>query len=168
MLLKQKGYSQYFPTFQVESRWSDRTKRIEKPLFPGYVFCSFNPNQRLPILATPGVVQIVGIGKDPEPVDERELEALWCTLRSGVLTRPHPYLKVGERVVVERGPLAGIEGLVTEFKGQFRLVVAISLLQRAVAAEIEANWVRPVQPSPFHPVAGATAWAEPRPVALVS
>src|SRR5690349_1571423 len=84
MLLSQKGYQEFLPTYEVESRWSDRLKRIERALFPGYVFCSFDPSCRLPILATPGVVQIVGCGKEPHAVDERELESLWCTVQSGV------------------------------------------------------------------------------------
>ena len=167
-LLSQKGYQQFLPLYEVESRWSDRTKRIEKALFPGYVFCSFNPNQRLPILATPGVIQIVGIGKEPQPVDQAELEALACTLRSGVLTKPHPYLAVGERVMVERGPLAGVEGMVTQFKGRFRLVVAITLLQRAIAAEIERDWVRPIQRAAVQTVPAVGTWVEASPIALVT
>jgi hypothetical protein len=80
-------------------------------------------------------------------VDEQELESLWCTLRSGLLTQPHPYLEKGERVTVERGPLAGVEGIITEFKGSFRLVVAVTLLQRAVSAEMERDWIRPIRRS---------------------
>ena len=167
-LLSQKGYDELLPTYQVESRWSDRLKRIERALFPGYVFCSFDPNRRLPILATPGVVQIVGCGKEPRPVDEGELESLWRTLQSGVLTQPHPYLELGERVMVERGPLTGVEGIVTQFKGGFRLVVAISLLQRAIAAEIDRDWVRPLRQTPAARPPLPVTWAEPRTVALLS
>jgi len=167
-LLGQKGYAEFLPTYQVETRWSDRIKRMERALFPGYVFCSFDPNRRLPILATPGVVQIVGVGKAPQAVDEQELENLWCTLQSGVYTQPHPYLGIGETVVVERGPLAGVEGIVTQFKGGFRLVVAISLLQRAVAAEIERDWVRPVRQAVSPRMALPATWAEPRAAVFAS
>ena len=86
----------------------------------------------------------MGIGKEPVPVDELEIEAVWATLRSGLWVRPFPFLEVGQRVVVERGPLAGVEGFVTEFKGAYRLVVSIGLLQRSIAAEIEREWTRPV------------------------
>jgi transcription antitermination factor NusG len=160
-LFRQKGYQEFLPTYQVESRWSDRIKRMEKSLFPGYVFCSFNPNQRVPILATPGVVQIVGIGKEPRAVDEQELESVWYTLSSGLPTQPHPYLQKGERVVVERGPLTGVEGIVSEFKGACRLVVAITLLQRAVSAEIERDWVRPIRRAESSTVIMASpSWAD--------
>ncbi len=161
-LLSQKGYQEFLPTYEVESRWSDRTKRMERALFPGYVFCSFDPSRRLPILSTPGVVQIVGVGKEPQPVDELELENLWCALRAGVTTQPHPFLAIGEKVVVERGPLAGVEGIVTQFKGGFRLVVAITLLQRAIATEIERDWVRPVRQTSSVSVPFPATWAESR------
>jgi transcription antitermination factor NusG len=143
--LRQRGYQGFLPTYTTHKRWSDRIKTVEKPLFPGYVFSNFDPNRRLPILTTPGVLHIVGFGKEPLPIDTNELEAVWATLRSGVLVRPWPYLQVGERVTVERGPLAGVEGLVQRLKGAFRLVVSITILQRSIAAEVDREWIRPVR-----------------------
>lgn len=58
--LRGKGYQAFSPFYQTWRKRSDRTKRLDLPLFPGYVFCSFNANKRLPILTTPGVVTIVG------------------------------------------------------------------------------------------------------------
>ncbi len=142
--LRERGYQEFLPTYTIRSRWSDRVKSVEKPLFPGYVFCVFDAHARLPVLTTPGVLHIVGIGREPVPVDSLEMEAVWMTLRSGLLLRPWPFLQVGETVVVERGPLTGVEGIVTRFKGAYRLVVSISLLQRSIAAEIERDWIRPI------------------------
>lgn len=141
---RERGYHEFLPTYTVRSRWSDRIKTIERALFPGYVFCNFSPHRRLPILTTPGVLHIVGFGKEPIPVEANELEAVWTTLHSGVLLRPWPFLQVGKRVCVERGPLTGIEGVVTQFKGSYRLVVSVSLLQRSIAAEVEREWIRPI------------------------
>jgi len=155
-LLEQKGYQRFLPTYSVRTRWSDRIKTIDRILFPGYVFCSLNPLYRLPVLSTPGVLHFVGIGKEPVPVPEVEMNALWTTLQSGVGIGPWPYLQSGDRVVVERGPLAGVEGIVTQLKGSYRLVVSIALLQRSIAAEIEREWVRPVRRTVI-PQACATA-----------
>ena len=141
--LRQRGYAEFLPTYKVTRRWSDRVKQIEKPLFPGYVFCSFDPSLRLRVLTTPGVLHVVGIGREPVPVDQSEIEAVWRMLQSGLAVHPSPRLEVGQRVVVERGPLAGIQGTVTQIKGDCRLVVSISLLQRSIAAEIEREWVHP-------------------------
>jgi transcription antitermination factor NusG len=149
-LLEQRGYQRFLPTCKVRTRWSDRVQSVDRILFPGYVFCSFNPHYRLPILSTPGVLHVVGLGKEPTPVPEVEMRALWTTLQSGVAVGLWPYLRSGDRVVVERGALAGVEGIVTHFKGDYRLVVSIALLQRSIAAEIERDWVRPVRRTASH------------------
>jgi transcription antitermination factor NusG len=146
--LKGKGYEEFLPLFSRTSRWSDRTKQIELPLFPGYVFCRFNPAHRLPILTTPGVNAIVGMGKSILPVEEQELENIRSVLKSNSLFEPWPFLEVGQRVRVEYGPLAGTEGIVTMLKNTCRLVISINLLQRSVAVEIDRDCLKPVESSP--------------------
>jgi transcription antitermination factor NusG len=143
-ILEQKGYIAFLPTYRTRNRWSDRTKVIDRPLFPGYLFCRFDQNDRLPILVTPGVVGVVGVGKTPMAVAEREIEAIQAVLRSGVPATPWPYVTVGQRLLIERGPLSGIEGILQEIKNSFRFIVSVNLLQRSVAAEVDASWVRPV------------------------
>ena len=142
--LRERGYHEFLPTYRIQKRWSDRIKVVEKPLFPGYVFCSFDPHLRLRVITTPGVLHIVGIGREPVPINQPEIEAVWMMLRSGLPVRPSPFLQVGQRVMVERGPLVGVEGTVTQLKGDCRLIVSISLLQRSIAAEIDRSWIRPV------------------------
>src|SRR5262245_60511989 len=73
---RDKGFEELLPLYRRASRWSDRIKQIDLPLFPGYVFCRFNPLDRLPILTIPGVKGIVGFGKNLIPVDEAELNAI--------------------------------------------------------------------------------------------
>ena len=143
MHLHDRGYQEFVPTYIARSSWSDRVKKVEKPLFPGYVFCNFDPYHRLPILTSPGVLQIVGIGREPVPIPDAEIDAVWRTVRSGLLVSPLPFIRVGERVAVERGPLAGVEGIVEQLRGTYRLLVSIDLLGRSVAAEIEKDWIRP-------------------------
>jgi transcription antitermination factor NusG len=143
-ILEQKGYEAFLPTYRTRSRWSDRTKTIDRPLFPGYLFCRFDQNARLPILITPGVVSVVGVGKTPMPVEEREIEAIQAILRSGLPATPWPFVTVGQRLLIERGPLTGVEGILQEIKNSYRFIVSVNLLQRSVAAEVDASWVRPV------------------------
>jgi transcription antitermination factor NusG len=143
-ILEQKGYEAFLPTYRTKNRWSDRTKIIDRPLFPGYVFCRFDQNNRLPILVTPGVVGVVGIGKTPMAVEEREIEAIQAILRSGLPATPWPFVTVGQRLLIERGPLSGVEGILQEIKNSYRFIVSVNLLQRSVAAEVDASWVRPV------------------------
>ena len=138
-LLHSKGYEEFLPLYETRRRWSDRMKAVEKPLFPGYVFCRFEVEKRLPILLTPGVCCIAGIGKTPLPVEEREIAALQSIVQSGLKPEPWPYLQVGQRVRILRGALEGIEGLLIGVKKHCRLVVSVTLLQRSVAVEIEAD-----------------------------
>jgi transcription antitermination factor NusG len=120
---------------------------VDAPLFPGYLFCRFNPYDRLPILKTPGVTQIVGYNHVPVPVDEQEIEAIHRLVASGMPNAPCAYLEVGGKVRIEVGALRGLEGILTEVKGKRRLVLSITLLQRSVAVEIDTDAVSVVQSS---------------------
>lgn len=142
--LSGRGYEVFLPFYQCKRRWSDRMQEFEVPLFPGYLFCRFNLLDRLPILTAPGVIQIVGIGKTPIPVDEEEVIALQTAVRTGVPRQPWPFLKLGQKVKVEAGPLCGLEGVLLNFKGRYRLVLSVSLLQRSVAVEVDSAWVTSV------------------------
>src|SRR5438477_5660555 len=141
-ILEAKGLEVYCPSFRSRRRWSDRVKEIEEPLFPGYVFCRFDPNNRLPILTTPGVVSIVGVARTPAPIAEDEIRTVQRIVASGLQARPWPFLQVGQRVVIEKGALAGTEGILLELKNRYRIVVSISLLQRSIAAELHIEVVR--------------------------
>lgn len=143
--LRDKGYEEFFPLYRARRRWSDRIKELELPLFPGYLFCRFYLGDRLlPILTTPGVISVVGAGKTPVPIDDDEIEAIRAILRSGLAAQPWPLLRVGSKVFIERGPLTGLEGIITNTDKVYRLVVSVSLLQRSVAVEIDREWARPI------------------------
>jgi transcription antitermination factor NusG len=142
--LSGKGYEWFLPTYSYRRKWSDRTKKVELPLFPGYLFCRFNPLNRLPILQTPGLISIVGIGKNPVPIEEAEIEAVRILVSACLSHQPWPYVRVGQRVRIEHGALCGLEGILQSFKGRHRIVVSVSLLQRSVAAEIDATWIVPI------------------------
>jgi len=143
-ILRSKGYEEFLPTYRCRRRWSDRIKSEELPLFAGYTFCRLNIRNRLPVTATRGVVHIVGNGKMPVPVAPGELEAVWQITHSDLIANPWTHLKAGEKVVIDCGPLAGLEGILVESQNQRKLVVCVSLLQRSVAVAIEKAHVRPV------------------------
>ncbi len=135
--LRERQYTEFLPTYRVRRRWSDRTKEIECPLFPGYLFARFNPQYLTPILGIPGVVNVVGCGKTPAPVDEAEIRAIQEIITSHLPVEPWPHLQVGQRVLIEHGPLTGAEGFLLQVKKQYRLVVSLTLLQRSVAVDID-------------------------------
>ena len=157
MALRQKGYVEFLPSYSETRQWSDRVKQIQRPLFPGYVFCRFDVTKRLPILITPGVVGIAGFGKTPVPVEEQEIQTIETIIAAGVAAEPWAFCSAGERVLIERGPLAGIEGIIVQLRGEYRVVVSVTLLQRSISAEIDRTWIRPLNATPgprIRPVQG--------------
>jgi transcription antitermination factor NusG len=145
--LEDKGYELFLPLCKCRKRWSDRIKTVEMPLFPGYLFCRFNPQERFPIVTTPGVIQVVGCNRLPVPVEESEILAIQTLVASGLPNQPWPFLAVGDRVRIESGPLCGHEGMLVQFKGNHRLVLSITLLHRSVAVEIDSVSVKSLSPS---------------------
>jgi len=133
-----KGYELFLPMYKCRKRWSDRIKEIEAPLFPGYLFCRLDRNDRLPILKTPWVLQIVGLNGSPIAVDEEEIMAVRTLVTSGVPTQPWPFMEIGDKVRIESGPLRGVVGILNQFKDNHRLVVSVTLLHRSVAVEIDS------------------------------
>lgn len=143
-MAKSKGIEEFLPLYQSRRRWSDRFKSVELPLFPGYIFCRLNPQCRLPLLTIPGVLNFVGIGKIPMPIEDTEIAAIQRALTSGLITEPWPFLEVGQRIRLEEGPLSGLEGILIGTSRQERIIVSVTLLKRSVAVAIDRHWARPL------------------------
>jgi len=161
LLLENAGFQCYLPVSKFTRRWSDRLKEVEVPLFPGYLFCRMNPEDRLPVLMTPGVIQIVGVGKTPLPVDEEEIVAIQRAATTGVSIIPWPYVKIGQVARIEAGPLKGLSGIIVKIKSGMKLVLSVSLLQRSVAVEIDRSWIGETCAAPAE-----NATAQDRPKAM--
>lgn len=144
LLLSGKGYQTFLPTYTAKKRANGRFRETQAPLFPGYVFCNFDAQNRLPILITPGVISVVGRGRVPLPVDDAEISAIQTVVGSGLRAEPWPYLEVGQKVRIESDALQGLEGILVQLKGNHRIVVSVSLLRRSVALEIDRSCVRAV------------------------
>jgi transcription antitermination factor NusG len=142
--LERLGYEQLLPTRTVRRQWSDRIKVIQEPLFPGYLFCRFDPQNRLPVLMAPGVISIVRSGQTLLPVDGREIETIRSLINSHTPVDPHPYLKAGHRVRIEGGALDGVEGLLLAVRSEYRVIASITILQRSVSVEIDPARLRPI------------------------
>ena len=145
--LRAKGYDEYLPTHVVSRRWTDRVKTAEVALFPGYMFCRFDAQQRLPILITPGVMSIVKIGNCPTPLTDIEIGAIQQAAVSGLRCESLSFIPNGEPEAVTRGPLAGLSGRLVEIKSRLRLIIALPLLQRSLAVEIDSDCVERERPS---------------------
>jgi transcription antitermination factor NusG len=143
--LEERCYTSYLPLYRQRSRWSDRVKTLDRVLFPGYVFCRFDPSQRVFITGVPGITKIVGFNTHLATIPESEIEAVRRLVSSGLPAIPWPYLKEGDRIRITKGALEGIEGILCQNKSELRVVVSINLLQRSVSVEIDRECIEPIQ-----------------------
>jgi len=129
----------FLPLRSVISRWKDRRKEVQFPLFPGYLFVNVPIRERrLDILKVPSVVRIVGYENKPIPIPGDQISAVRTLVFSKLPYDPFPAIVVGNRVRVKRGPLRGLDGVLVEKKTNYRFVISIDLIQQAVACEIDA------------------------------
>jgi transcription antitermination factor NusG len=142
--LSAMGRTVFLPQYLSRRRWTDRYKETLFPLFPGYTFCRLSASEHWWVPQLPSVHGIVGFGNTPTPLDEDEVKAIQSIAHSGLPAVPWPPLHCGDRVRLMDGPLRGLQGQLVSLRGTHRFVVAVSLLQRSVAVEIEREWLEPV------------------------
>ncbi|MGC2108156.1 MAG: UpxY family transcription antiterminator [Candidatus Korobacteraceae bacterium] len=134
--LRVKNLEFLLPTYEKLVRWSDRIKRSQAPLFPGYVFVHVADNERVPVLQTAGVVNIVSSGGRAARLNAEEVERLRaCSLRASEV-EPHPYLRIGQRVRVKHGPFVGWEGTLVEKQNSRRLVITVEQIMKSIAVNL--------------------------------
>lgn len=142
--LAERRVDTFLPVYRSWHRWKDRRKLVELALFPSYVFVNINPLDKLRVLKVSGVVHLVSFNGQLAELPEQEISALRSGLEHDVYAEPHPYLKVGRRVRVVRGPMAGTEGILVRKKDKYRVVISIDVLMRSVAVEIDGGDVRAI------------------------
>lgn len=140
--LDEKQVPAFLPTLTKWSRWKDRRKQIEVPLFPGYVFARFPPERRLAVLKCSGVVSIVSVNGAPVAIPDHEIESIRTLVTSTLPYDPCPTIKTGTMVEVVHGPLKGVIGRLTRKGTQARLVLAVDLIGKGVSVQVDAADVK--------------------------
>jgi transcription termination/antitermination protein NusG len=140
--LEQKGLEAFLPTIRRWSRWKDRKKQVDWPLFPGYCFVRFNGQERLPVLKCAGVVNIVSFDGDIVPIPEQEIESIRKLVESDLQFDPCPLIREGMMVEVTHGPLKGVVGRLVRKGTHARLILSVDLIGQAVSVEVDASDVR--------------------------
>jgi transcription antitermination factor NusG len=140
--MERKGYEVFLPTIPKWSRWKDRKKKIDWPLFPGYCFARFEAGERLPILKCTGVVSIVSFNGEPAPVPEHEIDGIRRLVTSDLQYDPCPLIREGTVVEVTHGPLKGVVGRLVRKGAHARLVLSVDLIGQAVSVQVDAADVR--------------------------
>ncbi len=141
--LEARGVEYFLPTYRSIWQWKDRRKDLQLALFPSYVFVRMRLRERLRVLQVPGVVDLVSFGGIPALLPDLEIETLRSGISDAVKIEPHPYRRVGRRVRIACGPLAGIEGILVRRKNNLRVVISIALIRSSVAVEVAENDVAP-------------------------
>jgi transcription antitermination factor NusG len=145
--LEARGLHPYLPTIQVWSVRAGQRRRTCVPMFPGYLFLNdvLDRPTHLAVLKARGLVRLLGERWDrPAEVPADEMEAIARVASSRLSTLAHPYLREGRRVRIVAGPLAGVEGVLSEVRGERGLfVVSVHLLQRSVAVQVDCTQVEP-------------------------
>ena len=142
--LEQRGFDTYLPTIPRVSTWHDRKKTVLWPLFPGYVFVRFCPEDASTVLSVPGSVQVIGVAGRPAPIPDEELDNVRlfasCLAQSGgEVPRPTPSIELGEKILVQAGPFAGLRGVVLEHRGVERVLIQIGLTAIGQALKLELD-----------------------------
>jgi transcription antitermination factor NusG len=133
--LKERCVENFLPLYRTWHRWKDRRKQVDLALFPGYVFVKIEEQNKLQVLKTPGAVNLVSFNGKLAVLPEPEIQALRNALDNEVCAEPYPFLRVGRKVRVVRGPMAGAEGLLARKKDKYRVVISVEVLMRSVALE---------------------------------
>jgi len=136
---QERSIETFLPIYRSVRRWKDRKKEVELALFPSYVFVRISTNHKLQVLQVPGVVHIVSFNGALAALPEQEINALRNGLDNQLYAEPCPYLSVGKRVRVIRGPMAGAEGILSRKKDRYRVVISVDVLMRSVAVEVDAT-----------------------------
>lgn len=135
-----RAVEHYLPLYRERVRWSDRTVVAERPLFSGYIFARFPLQSRMVVISTPGVVRSLG-DDSASLVSCVELEKIRSGLVSGLLIRPHSNVAVGTRVRVRSGIFQSVEGVVTDFRQQCKVVIALAAVRQYFSLELDLNEV---------------------------
>jgi transcription antitermination factor NusG len=142
--LRQRSVEHFLPCYDSVRRWKDRKVCLQMPLFPGYVFVRIPLREQMRVREIPSVAMLVGVNGSPTALPDDEIYTLQKGFAEGVLAKPHPYLTVGRRARVVGGPLAGLQGILLKRKNHTRFVIALELIMRSVAVEIDPAELEPI------------------------
>jgi len=141
--LSGRDVEHFLPCYRAISQWKDRRVQLEIPLFPGYLFVRLPFSERLKVLTIPNVVSLVGSRTAPSRIAEQEIDWIRRGVEQGTV-EPHPYLKVGSRVIITHGVLSGLEGILLRRQNNARIVVSLESISRAFTVEIDPACVKPL------------------------
>jgi len=151
--LQDRGIESYLPTVPSTRQWKDRTKTVDWPLFPSYVFGHFTLRDLHRVLTVPGVSTIVRSNGLPSPIPEdeiRNVQAFAAAVAAArVESEPGPLAQEGEWVEVQDGPFKGVVGRAIERRGRRRMLVGLSAVGQGMEVDVDTRMLRVIPPPPW-------------------
>ena len=141
--LLEKGIESFLPMIEEIRIWSDRKKRIQMPLFRGYLFVHSDLHDRERILQTDGVVHLVGIRGKASPIPDEQIAWIKIVVGHPKRVKRESTLAAGERVRVVAGPFSGSEGVIAKVRGNARLVINLEAIAQAISVDVDPGFVEP-------------------------
>ena len=142
--LKERGFESYLPLKTVVHQWSDRRKKVQEPLFRGYVFVHTTPMERPRSLQIIGAVRMISFGGRPSIIPDEQIEAVRRILSEGLKVETIDYIQAGDLVEVVQGPLMGLKGVLLEKRQKGRFVISIDSIRQSISVEIDVRDVRKI------------------------
>ncbi|MDR1672850.1 MAG: UpxY family transcription antiterminator [Bacteroidales bacterium] len=140
--LTQNGFHAYLPCMTILRQWSDRKKKVKVPIFRSYVFVYCTKRRIVEAAQDDAIVGIVRFDGNPAVVREREMEIIrQIEAGKNVVSVTNQNLKKSEKVLIHLGRLKGIEGILTEFRGDKRVAVRIEALGCNLMVEIAEKYI---------------------------
>jgi len=166
--LQFSGIENYLPILPRNTQWSDRTKTIFWPAFPGYLFARIPSEDVWCLRATYGVRYVVGDGPHPTAIEDIEIDNVRRTVIAVISTGAvsgsedvgdgeEEQPSDGDMVRVIDGPFCGVEGIVRERRGHTRLLVTVGLIARGMSIEIEEELLKKVERTRAAPRSGSAS-----------
>jgi transcription antitermination factor NusG len=141
--LADRQIEHFLPCCRSLRQWKDRRVTLEMPLFPGYVFVRLPFIERSKVLTLPNVVSLVGNKNSPSVISEEEIAWIRRGVEHGNAS-PHPYLNIGQRVIITVGALAGMQGILVRKQNNTRVVVSLDSIARSFVVEVDLDSVAPL------------------------
>ncbi len=143
--LQKEGYETFLPLHWIVKNWSDRKKRLQIPLFPNYIFVNIERNKIFDILKTPKVINCVTFCKDPVFIKQKEIDQINYIISKKSTIEVSDDLKIGTTVLINEGPLCGLEGVLLEERGSQRFAVKIVSLKQSLIINVPSNYIESVE-----------------------
>lgn len=134
----------FLPTYETVRVWKNRQRvKLVLPLFPTYLFVHITPRERGKVLQSPGVLQIVGNGRECVPLADSDIEFLrsdFCRER----IEPYRDLLIGKKVRIKSGVMQGLQGTVVMKSNSMRFVLTLELINQHAAIQVGAEDLEPI------------------------